>query len=245
MLGVNQATVSRWESGRTHIDDASLGILKSHGLRLRRSTTWPKTLVDAHIDDQWPALITHFRLSRNVSQEFISDSIGCSVDSISRWERGMFKPDLKSQIKLRDLLLKPLDSDRELQQLLRRTKKSPGHVSLHWGPFVIARSKLLQQTHIQNRHDIHAFSNLHEIYDGKVSPWMKAMDQAGLLRGEVPMSHAHYRMSEADARTVVCFSVPSREVRGLSLSVHYLWETEMDDSLDGEFRLLHADELIV
>ena len=74
--------------------------------------------------------------------------------------------------------------------------------------------------------------------------WMSELDKSSLLAGEAPLSHANFRLSETDSRTIVCFAVPSDHVPGLSLSFHYPWTTEMDAGLDGGFRVLHADDLI-
>ena len=245
LLGVNQATVSRWESGRIPIESDIWTRLQE--LRGQKNATldWPREISTAKVEGQWPALLKQFRMIRNLSQEQLADITGHATESISRWETGRFVPSLSAQLKLRDLILSPLDNDSQLRGLLDRIERASGHVGLSWGSLLAACSKPLLHTNLKNRYDIKPFDNLHDVNQGKFSGWMSELSRSGLLKGSLPLSTGNFVLSENDARTIVCFSVPCRDVPGLGLSIHLPWEHEMDAALQGKFDILHPDQVIV
>ena len=61
------------------------------------------------LQGHWPWLLKFYRSFRNISQEQFAEIMGRSPETISRWERGHYVPDLKAQIKMRDLILARLD----------------------------------------------------------------------------------------------------------------------------------------
>lgn len=109
MLGVDQATVSRWESGKSPIDDRIWKNLVD--IRKDREATSSRSVVRPGLDpdEHWPLLLKRYRAMQNLSQEELSEMLGCTPDSVSRWERGLFKPNLSTLIQLRNVIFSSAD----------------------------------------------------------------------------------------------------------------------------------------
>ena len=140
LCDVNQATVSRWERGLLPLDQGVLDLLHRVESSCANPQPDPDTLAALDLQGHWPWLLKFYRSFRNISQEQFADIMGRSPETISRWERGRYVPDLKAQIKMRDLVLAPLDSDSVFQDVKARLVASQGMYSANWGKLVVAAS---------------------------------------------------------------------------------------------------------
>lgn len=109
MLAVDQATVSRWESGKSPIDDGIWQKLLE--IRKTRQPVSNSTAIHAGLDpdEHWPTLLRCYRATNNITQEELSETLGCSPDSISRWERGLYRPNLSTLTHLQYVIFSSAD----------------------------------------------------------------------------------------------------------------------------------------
>ncbi|MCR9139982.1 MAG: helix-turn-helix domain-containing protein [Alphaproteobacteria bacterium] len=237
MLGVDQATISRWERGRSPIDPDVLG-------KLRDSSLTSRPFFNADLDNVWPALLRFYRSARGISQEQLADRLNCSAYSVSRWECGKFKPDLGAQMRLRDLILSPLENDRQVGRLIDRIESSPSRCNINWGPITLAWSRQLKHMNAQLGRNISMLTDVTELHEGKYQEWWSNACKAGFSRGEVPFAYGFWRFSETDTRKI--YAIPAGTVEGTAVWVTYHLRCNIDalGRSDGEVIIKHADELI-
>lgn len=105
LLGINQATVSRWENGSAPIGDRIWRRLAEMERRRDPATNQSAPGIGRDPDDHWPALLKHFRVIHNLSQEELAEIAGCVASSVCRWECGMYRPSLGFRIRLNAVIL--------------------------------------------------------------------------------------------------------------------------------------------
>ncbi|MEM7427678.1 MAG: helix-turn-helix transcriptional regulator [Pseudomonadota bacterium] len=244
MVGVDQATVSRWERGQAPIDERAWRTLQALEERQAGNTAQTGRISDADLDDHWPALLRFYRSTRSLSQEALSELLDYAPDSVSRWERELFKPDFVAQRKLRDLILAPLDNESMVRRLIERVRWSPNRVCINWGPFRLVSSRRLSSHYAKHGHDVQAMTDITEIYGGKLFPWYDQMQQAGFFKGEAPLTVGYYQISETDARKMVVLPALLQDGFAVSVVLQRPWDFSRDGKTDGDFRVLHGDMLV-
>lgn len=237
LLGVDQATVSRWERGQSPIDRTVLRKLSNPPLT-------PRPFADADLDSVWPSLLKFYRSARGISQEQLAYRLNCSAYSVSRWETGKFKPDLGAQMRLRDLILSPLENDSQIRQLVDRIKASPGRCNVNWGPITLAWSTRLKHLNAQLGRNIPMLTNVAELHEGKYQEWWSNACKAGFSKGEVPFAYGYWKYSEFDSRKIYALPAGTFEGAAVWVTLHRPFDIEAAGRSDGEVILKHADDLI-
>ncbi|MCR9136756.1 MAG: helix-turn-helix domain-containing protein [Alphaproteobacteria bacterium] len=252
VLGVNQATISRWERGRTPIDQVRCRGIFQH---LERSGTVEKPIEpfgNVNMDGHWPSLIKLYRQARGISQMLLAELLDVDVTTIYRWENGLVPPSLKEQIRLRDLLLKPLSVNANLPGLKSRIARSPQSVSLAYGYVWIAYSESVRRRYLAMGFDLRSNPSLapHDTMrsdDSRVihADWTQERLRAGFWRGEVPISRCTFEIDERSALKVAAF--PIRFEDGLSLTIlqsRIVKQGARRTDSGGPISILHADEIV-
>lgn len=252
ILGVNQATISRWESGRTPIDEIRCRRILQ---RLELSGTVEKPLEPfgrLDMDGHWPSLIKLYRQARGISQMLLSEFMDVDVTTIYRWESGVVPPGLKEQIRLRDMLLKPLSVNANLPGLKSRITRSVQSVSLAYGYVWIAYSESVRRRYLAMGFDLRSNPSLapHDTMrsdDSRVihTDWTQERLRAGFWRGEVPISRCSFEIDEHSALKVAAF--PIRFEDGLSLTIlqsRIVKDGAHRTASGGPISILHADEIV-
>lgn len=117
-LGVDQATVSRWERGGSPIRDHIWHKLLDIKEAWDTGEILPTQATDIDLDKYWPTLLKHYRAIRNISQEQLSETLEYTAMSVCRWENGLCKPSLASQTKLKDIILSCIETEALLRKLI-------------------------------------------------------------------------------------------------------------------------------
>lgn len=237
LLGVDQATVSRWERGQSPIDQTALG-------KLRDTGPASSPFVNADLDNVWPALLRFFRSARGISQERLADLLNCSAYSVSRWECGKFKPDLGAQMRLRDLILSPLENDRQVCRLVDRIRESPSRCNVNWGPITLAWSSQLKLLNAQLGRNIPMLTDVTELHEGKYQDWWRNACRAGFAKGEIPFAYGFWKFSETDSRKIYAIPAGTFEGSAIWITYHRRFDIDAAGRSDGEVVLKHADEIV-
>lgn len=92
-LGVSPPTVRDWESGATrHLSARHRPAVEALGVDTSRLAPPRSRTVDPSVEESaihpWAAALTRARLSRGLSQRDAAPSLGVSVSTLSKWERG-------------------------------------------------------------------------------------------------------------------------------------------------------------
>ena len=243
LLDVDQATISRWERGLAPIEQSTWSKFQSISSPLALRNDWSGRLADTHLDSHWPTLLKHFRLIRRLNQEQFAELSGYAPESISRWESGRFLPSLAAQRKLRDLILSPLDSNRQLRQLIEWVDGSAERMTVEWGMFMIACSPGMRRTQAGTGYTAGKMTDVRELHEGIYLPWLDELRTSGFFRAEAPMTTAKFRYSSIHARRAIVFAVPLDDGNLVSLGLHQPCEA-MGLNRSGEFKICHADEMI-
>lgn len=242
-IGVNQATVSRWERERqplSHIwSKTAIGLFDRMGDADVQAPVLPFT----DIDNNWPDLINFYRITRSLSQQQLADILNVEITTIYRWENAITVPCLKEQRFLRDLILAPIGSNAQFVRIRRRIAESPAMMYMCLGRIILAHSEPLNRMNSRSRCDFPAYSRSDEVYGGKLAEWMKARDEAGFFRGDVVKTSTVCSLTPEDVRRMVAF--PLRLECGSVLTVGYHLAASKGEGRkhDGRFDLNHADEL--
>ena len=245
LLDVDQATVSRWESGRTPVD---LHLLKQlQRIELPPGSPGParSSLVeDLEAENYWPNLLRFHRITRQFSQEQLSEVVGCSVETISRWERGLFRPDLTWQRRLRDLILKPLEADNALLHMIRRVEASQSMMNLCLDHHIIAYSSPLRKFAINANYRADKFQCVLDLHDGVYQKGIQTSLDAGFERGEVQIARSYLRSSEQDSRRLTWFPLSLNDGRTAAVVFHHQLDFSRYGRRHQEHVVNHADTLI-
>ena len=243
-IGVDQATVSRWENGQNPIDPQVFTRLLVDLNLASGSCGQQLPLQNVAVDDNWPSLIRYYRVTRGLTLDQLAGLLAVDGSTVFRWESGIYRPCLGQQRRLRDLLLKPLDSSAQFARLRQRILRSRGKMSLLIGQLLIVRSLPLTQLDRTHGYDIPDFSNTDEMYEGRLRAWMDARWQAGFFKGDVAKSEAYYRLSDHDARVMLALPVQIEDGRVLTVGFQRSVNPKSLVGTDGEFRIHHCDEMI-
>ncbi len=242
LLGVNQATVSRWERGDHPVDPAAqsriMHLCKSHGVPTKKEgLPW-----DLNVDEHWPWLLRFYRASRALSQEQLAEIIGRSVDSVSRWERGCFTPDFGAQFKLRDLILAPLETDTVLEKMRARIEPSAGLYNLNWGNLVLSTSHGLRHESARRGYRSPHLARLDQMHDGVYCEWVSKRLDAGFLRGEVLLSYGFFRLREDDTRLMYSLPVTTEAGARMTLVAHLPYDFPPEKG--GHIHIIQSDNSV-
>ncbi len=243
-IGVDQATVSRWENGHYPIDPQVFSKLPVKFGLACESREQLFSLQNVAMDDNWPCLIRYYRVTRGLTMDQLAGLLAVDASTVFRWEAGMYRPCLGQQRKLRDLLLKPLESSEQFARLHERILNSRAKMSLLIGQLLISRSLPLKLLNDAHGHNIPVFTNTDEMYEGKLCAWMAARWQAGFFKGDVVKSIGYYQLAENDARVMVALPLPIEDGRVLTVGFHRCVDLKSLARTDGEFRIYHSDEMI-
>lgn len=123
LLGIDQATVSRWERGSRPVDARIWRTLVEMERSRDPATFHPTPGLDLDPDDHWPVLLKHYRANRDISQEQLAEIIGCTASSVCRWECGLCRPSLGSQIRLSAVILSCDETYRFFRNRMRRKSR--------------------------------------------------------------------------------------------------------------------------
>lgn len=228
LLGVDQATVSRWERGQSPIDQTALG-------KLQKNKVISRPFAHTDLDNVWPALLKFYRSARGISQEQLAGLLNCSAYSVSRWECGKHKPDLGAQIRLRDQILSPLESDRKVRGLVDRIKASRSRACIFWGPIALASSKPLQSLNDKLGRHTPKHTDFTEMHRSKCLEWWSEARKVGFSRGEIPLATGYWRFSQSDTRKVMAFPTGTHEGIAIWVAVYRPFDLESAGRSHGEF----------
>ena len=242
LCDVNQATVSRWERGLIPVDRNVQNLLRRVESSYNDAEPEPDKLAALDLHGQWPWLLKLYRSTRNISQEHLAELVDRSVETISRWERGQFAPDLKAQIMLRDLILAPLDSDNVLRKIKTRLETSSGLYNANWGNLVVATSCGLLQNSARRGYPSPQLARVDRIHGGLYANWHSTRTEAGFFRGEVLMSYGFIRVSQDDPRILISLPVTLDTGAVLSMVTHIPCAYSAEH--DGQLNIVPCDTAV-
>ena len=209
-------------------------------------------LLDGHeTDNPRPNILKFYRATRQITQEQMSDVAGCSPESISRWECGLFKPDLGMQRKLRDLILRPLDDDDMLLSVIKRVEASRAQMNVNLDGYSIAFSGPLRAFSSNARfadnnpnYQTERFQHVLDMHDGVFHRLHKEYAEAGFREGSVPLANSYLRINENDARKFTTFHVGNAGGLPLSIVIQRPWNFSNSGREHDEHCLHHVDALV-
>lgn len=228
LLGVDQATVSRWERGQSPIGQAALG-------KLQRTNMISRPFAQTDLENVWPALLKFYRSARGISQEQLANLLNCSAHSVSRWECGKHKPDLGAQIRLRELILSPLECDNQVRGLVDRIKASRSRTCIHWGPIPLAWSTPLQNMNNQSGRHTPMHTDVAKMHTGKCLEWWSEACKIGFSEGKVPLAIGYWKLSRTDTRKLMAFPTGTYEGIAIWVAVYRPFDLESAGRSNGEF----------
>ncbi|MCR9139822.1 MAG: helix-turn-helix domain-containing protein [Alphaproteobacteria bacterium] len=242
-IGINQATVSRWERGHQPLGHHWCQTVLDFFGRLPDTDGRTPVLPFTDIDDNWPDLISYYRMTRSLSQLQLAEILDVENTTIYRWENGLSVPCLKEQRLLRDMILAPIGSNAQFMRVRQRISDSSAMMYMCLGRIILAHSEPLNRMNSRSRCNFPAYSRSDEVYGGKLAEWMKARDQSGFFRGDVVKTSTICSLTPNDTRRMVAFPLPLECGSVLTVGYHRSVTTREGMKCDGQFELNHADEL--
>jgi transcriptional regulator with XRE-family HTH domain len=132
----------------------------------------------------WPSVIRHFRLSRNMKQSALASDLGVTQTMISRWEGGAVKPSRRVQEQLFDMFWN-IGATAQRTTWMMRARRHPNVVGLinAGGIQIIASRGLLRQFEA-NRHDLEG-QHMSKLYGSDMLELYEILLESGFFAGRV------------------------------------------------------------
>jgi DNA-binding XRE family transcriptional regulator len=132
----------------------------------------------------WPSVIRHFRLSRNMKQSALASDLGVTQTMISRWEGGAVRPSKRVQEQLFDMFWN-IGATAERATWMMRARRHPNVMGLidASGHQIVASRGLLRQfeancQYVEGQH-------ISSLYGSDLLDLYEILLEAGLFAGRV------------------------------------------------------------
>ena len=233
LLECDQATISRVERGvvlpSDNITSRVRSLIEEEGNRFE-------------VGDGWHRMLKFFRYTRRLRQVDLAELLGVGASEISRWESGFCKPDLRHQVVLRDLILKPLENSSKVSQLMQSIVRSPTNVAVGYGPYFLFGSATSTDPNVRNsapRGRVWAEWN-----DGLFVPEYEHLLSGDFWSGNIAYFRSHYHLSKEAALIVEITPIAIGD--GITLMMSSLVPTTVDKvgAAHCEFETTYLDALV-